>query len=262
MLTPIHGSNPPTQDVNTIRRILEERRIFDSIAPAFSSFQETIRKIWSDIENLYRLHRESGDEKTGGGGGTQATAPKKELTPYPLCNIISEDMAVGYNEYAQDEFGNIQGRFESSNAIMWALLNREPAKLFVPVYNNVQILEILGTIWFEPKTGVHRPQQHYIKCNLFQGSPDLTGGNLLGFDFGFERFNHPLDPFARGKFFLDVFEYPQETTNSPPSLITKEISISSRKYYSQVPILEEVDLMDEYYENGLWCKLNLTIFVQ
>jgi hypothetical protein len=254
VLTPINGSNPPTQDVSTIRRIMEERRIFDSAL--YAPFQEAVRKIWSDIENLYRLHREDGGNSPGGGGG--ATTPitqKKQIIVYPLCNIVSEDMAVGYNEYVE--------AFESSTSIRWSLhAGRHNARYFQPVGNDCQIQSICGTLWFQPKEGgsVIPAQQHFIKMNLFQGSPDLSGNNLLGFDFGFERFGHPLDPFARGKFFLDVFEYPQETTQTPVTLLSDEISVSSRKYYSTSPILNDT-LISDYFEHGLWCRLNLTIFV-
>jgi len=255
MLTPINGSNPPTQDVSTIRRIMEERRIFDSAT--FLPLQEAIRKIWSDIENLYRLHREDGGKGPGGGGGS-ATSPvtiKKQIIVYPLCNIVNENMAVGYNEYTEV--------FESSTSIRWALHpGRHDARYFQPIGNDCQIQYIMGTLWFQPKEGgsVIPAQQHFIRMNLFQGSPDLSGRNLLGFDFGFERFGHPLDSSSRGKFFLDVFEFPQETTQTPPTLLQDEISVSSRKYYSESPILDDT-LLSDYHDHGLWCRLNLTVFV-
>jgi len=257
MLTPINGSNPPLQDVSTIRRILEERRIFDSFSPIFLSHQEATRKIWSEIENLYRLHRESAETKSGGGGGSPApVTPKKETVTYPLCNIVSENMAVGYNEYTEE--------FESSTPVRWSLHpGRRNARFFQPIFNSCQIQGLIGTVWFEPKEGSTSPQiaqQHYIKMNLFKGSSDLSGGNLLGFDYGFERFGQSSDPFARGKFFIDVFEYPQETTQTPPTLLVDEISVTSRKYYSDSQILDST-LVDDYHDHGLWCRFNITVFV-
>lgn len=259
MLTPKYGSNPPTTDIDVIRRILEERRVFSEFQPLFHKLSEAVRKVWDEIENLYRLHREDSAEKTGGGGGgsPSPSVPKKpDVIVYPLCNIVSEDMAVGFNEYTGD--------FESSTPVRWALHGgRHNAAFFQPVFNNCHISGIMGTLWLEPKEGsttTKVSQQHFIRMFLFKGSPDIAAGNLIGFDFGFERFQQPTDTNARGKFFIDLKVYPPETTNTPPTLLEQEIPISSKKFYSDSPILDDT-LLDDYYNHGLWCRFNITIFV-
>ena len=255
----IHGHNSPLQDLQVLRQKLEKRGVFKEYSSEFQSLQTAVQKLWDEDLNTYRLFRdEAAPAPSGGGGGksTETPAPPPPIV-YPFCKITYGGLGgwpLGMNLDTGTWFPVQQVNFR-----LW---DDTLQRYKVPVFNQCEIQGIQGHIWIQTETDP--PEQHYVDLRVEEGSPVLTPGRLLGFDIGFER----MEDYGRkrGKFFVDVLQFPVELSNPRPTQIINEIhDKASKKLRTTDPILTSSQVDEYSYENGgqgLKFYCDLTMFVK
>jgi hypothetical protein len=245
----IHSTHTPYDHIKKTKRVLEEKgvgELFPILSKAFSMLDD-------ELTNIYRIYR-LGDEDEAGGGGVGGDTPqplqKKVVPKVILPEIVFETTKMYVPTH------------EVMDTLGWGRKNK---RIFIPVMYNLELEEILGSIWVETNThgdpdNRHQEETHQYYVRLLHtglGSIRVRKGMLLGFDVGFRRYAP-----NRGKFFMDIFEFSKESTNVNPADITWEIPVTGRKFESDEVILPS-DLVDAYNTKtggpGLKLRTYLTI---
>lgn len=259
----IHGHNSPLQNFDTLRAQLEKEKLFSGANRIFyEALKNAQTKQWEETLNTYRLFREEGGTTAGGGGGGSI----RETPPLPSSQKAFPLTRITYGNTGYPLGYNIDtGEWHPTQIVDFRLWDDHMQRFKAPVHEDCEALAIRGHIWVQTgDTTGDPPEQHYVHMVLEEGSPTLQAGLLLGFDIGFERFEDT--PRKKGKFFIDIFQFPIESHNTPPTKITDEIhNKASKKFRSIDPILNATQIDEYSYENGgqgLKFYCDLTLFVK
>jgi hypothetical protein len=245
-----HSSNNSLQDFDALIKELEE--VHPGIAKIFNKhLYQMTRKTEDNLDALVRMYRES-ESGAGSGGGGGATfqkgynIPKKSV---PVCNLV----------YSSEAFGYDGTEFNSSQPVDFSAWNRHQMEVYKGISETVTLTKVIGHLIIEGKNS-QEMSEHFIEMSLELGSGQIGANHLLSFACGFERYNA-----ERLKFFLDVFEYQRELSNSNSTLLINKIPIASRKFRSDQSILVETPevnrvALDEYVASGLRLYFDLTLY--
>ena len=223
--------NPRAQDVfSDSRKFFEKSRqleLYNIIHYAFECGTTT-------SEDILRLFREKEDEIVGEGGGGGAEGG---------TNLRKDSVVLRF------EFESEKLDYPTQPVLhrMWDSANK---RFFHYVGKTITLREIGGVIWIEPYGGT--PQQHYVHLFPATGSNIILSESVIGYDIGFERFDAD-----RRKFFIDIFEFPREST----SQMTQEIPTSTRKWRSDDYILTDAQLTN-YTTDGLRFKCQIDLWCE
>lgn len=245
--TPVHPTENSVESIRELEKSLEEARktvpkeILSLLWQMKEKMQEAEGKNVDEIEQILRYFREREPQKKGsGGGGSPAGSPIFKKSSFPLCNVIYESELL---DVPTDPV-----RFS-----MWS--GQRGVFLYKPVRESVELLEVLGHIWVEGHNE-RIPYQFYIRMLPVSEPMTVQERHLLGFFVGFERYAP-----ERGKFFLDILDFPQESSEDPPTLLANEIPTYSRKFRSTEIVLNN-SLLSAYMDEGLRFKCDLTVFAE